>query len=234
MSDFEMKYIPIFRDIAKLFFSISDEDCGRIVKNLIHYSNGEDVIPFNDPLLDYVLQDSIRRYESALKYCISKSENGKKGGRPKSKTKAKQKLNKSEIKANEKLIESETKANEKHSETYVIRNTNTEYVIEILKYLNEKTGSHFGETKNNVQLITARLNDGYTVEDFKKVIDKKVKAWKSASKMCKFLKPSTLFAPSHFDDYLNEPEERPKSNSFTEMRRADYDMSEMEKRLIKN
>lgn len=226
MSEFEMKYIPIFRDIAKLFFSISDEDCGRIVKNLIHYSNGEDVIPFNDPLLDYVLQDSIRRYESALKYCVSRSENGKKGGRPKSTEKHSESI--------KKHTESIPKANEKHSETYVIRNTNTEYVIEILKYLNEKTGSHFGETKNNVQLITARLNDGYTVEDFKKVIDKKVKAWKSDSKMCKFLKPSTLFAPSHFDDYLNEPEERPKSNGFTEMRRADYDMSEMEKRLIKN
>lgn len=226
MSEFEMKYIPIFRDIAKLFFSISDEDCGRIVKNLIHYSNGEDVIPFNDPLLDYVLQDSIRRYESALKYCVSRSENGKKGGRPKSTEKHSESI--------KKHTESIPKANEKHSETYVIRNTNTEYVIEILKYLNEKTGSHFGETKNNVQLITARLNDGYTVEDFKKVIDKKVKAWKSDSKMCKFLKPSTLFAPSHFDDYLNEPEERPKSNGFTEMRRADYNMSELEKRLIKN
>lgn len=226
MSDFEMKYIPIFRDIAKLFFSISDEDCGRIVKNLIHYSNGEDVIPFNDPLLDYVLQDSIRRYESALKYCVSRSENGKKGGRPKSTEK--------HSKSIKKHTESIPKANEKHSETYVIRNTNTEYVIEILKYLNEKTGSHFGETKNNVQLITARLNDGYTVEDFKKVIDKKVKAWKSDSKMCKFLKPSTLFAPSHFDDYLNEPEEKPKSNRFTEMRQADYNMSELEKRLIKN
>ena len=29
--------------------------------------------------------------------------------------------------------------------------------------------------------------------------------------MYQFLRPSTLFAPSHFDEYLNEPDEAPKA-----------------------
>ncbi|HEM3703666.1 TPA: conserved phage C-terminal domain-containing protein, partial [Streptococcus suis] len=45
---------------------------------------------------------------------------------------------------------------------------------------------------------------GYTLEDFKKVIDTKVVQWKNDSHMAKFLRPKTLFSPSHFDSYLNE------------------------------
>lgn len=78
--------------------------------------------------------------------------------------------------------------------------------FEIIEYLNIKTGSKFKPTtKPYVQAIRSRLKEGYTVDDFKTVIDKKCREWKG-TKLEKYLTPKTLFAPSHFDTYLNSNE----------------------------
>lgn len=78
--------------------------------------------------------------------------------------------------------------------------------IEIIEYLNIKTGSKFkATTKPYIQAIRSRLKEGYTVDDFKTVIDKKCREWKG-TKLEKYLTPKTLFAPSHFDTYLNSNE----------------------------
>ena len=78
--------------------------------------------------------------------------------------------------------------------------------FEIIEYLNLKTGSKFKPTtKPYVQAIRSRLKEGYTVDDFKTIIDKKCREWKG-TKLEKYLTPKTLFAPSHFDTYLNSNE----------------------------
>ena len=78
--------------------------------------------------------------------------------------------------------------------------------FEIIEYLNLKTGSKFKPTtKPYVQAIRSRLKEGYTVDDLKTVIDKKCREWKG-TKLEKYLTPKTLFAPSHFDTYLNSNE----------------------------
>lgn len=78
--------------------------------------------------------------------------------------------------------------------------------FEIIEYLNLKTGSKFkATTKPYIQAIRSRLKEGYTVDDFKTVIDKKCNEWKG-TKLEKYLTPKTLFAPSHFDTYLNSNE----------------------------
>lgn len=78
--------------------------------------------------------------------------------------------------------------------------------IEIIEYLNIKTGSKFkATTKPYIQAIRSRLKEGYTIDDFKTVIDKKCREWKG-TKLEKYLTPKTLFAPSHFDTYLNSNE----------------------------
>lgn len=83
--------------------------------------------------------------------------------------------------------------------------TNTEQIKEIISYLNEKAGKNFSwKGTATKRLINARLNEKYSVDDFKKVIDNKVAEWKDDAKMSKYLQPSTLFAPSHFDEYLNQ------------------------------
>ena len=80
----------------------------------------------------------------------------------------------------------------------------SEKVDEIVGYLNAKTGKSFRTTtRETVRLVNARLKEGYTVDDFKAVIDKKVAQWANDPKFSAYLQPSTLFAPSHFENYLN-------------------------------
>ena len=77
-------------------------------------------------------------------------------------------------------------------------------IIEIVKYLNMKTGKRFDpSTKNTRKSINARIKEGRTFEDFKKVIDVKVAKWKDDAKMCDYLRPDTLFG-TKFESYLNE------------------------------
>ena len=81
---------------------------------------------------------------------------------------------------------------------------------EVIDYLNAKTGSSYrATTEANVKPIRARLNDGYTVEDCKKVIDTKSGQWLNDPDMSKYLRPETLFRPSRFEGYLNECRGKP-------------------------
>ena len=75
--------------------------------------------------------------------------------------------------------------------------------LEIIQYLNLKTGKEYKNAKGHQAHIKARWNDGYRIEDFKKVIDNKVHSWKDDPMAEGWLRPRTLFGPK-FDDYLNE------------------------------
>ena len=82
-------------------------------------------------------------------------------------------------------------------------NINKNKVKEIIDYLNLKANKKY-KYNNNINIINARLKEGYKIEDFKYVVDIKCPAWINDVKMEKYLKPSTLFCKTHFDDYLNE------------------------------
>ena len=74
---------------------------------------------------------------------------------------------------------------------------------EITEYLNNKTGSSYRHsTKKTKDLIKARFNEGFTLEDFKIVIDKKSVEWMNTD-MQKYLRPETLFG-TKFESYLNQ------------------------------
>ena len=73
----------------------------------------------------------------------------------------------------------------------------------IITYLNEVTNKHYTTTNaTTVRLIVARLNNGFTLEQFKYVIDVKAAHWMN-TEMEKFLRPETLFG-NKFEGYLNE------------------------------
>lgn len=81
---------------------------------------------------------------------------------------------------------------------------------EVIGYLNVKTNSSYrATTEANIKPIRARLNDGFTVEDCKKVIDTKSGQWLNNPDMVKYLRPATLFSPSKFEGYLNECRGKP-------------------------
>ena len=73
----------------------------------------------------------------------------------------------------------------------------------IIDYLNEKLKTNYKTTTRKTQdLIRARLNEGFTVEDFNKVIDNKYDDWINNPKMREYLRPVTLFS-NKFESYLN-------------------------------
>lgn len=89
---------------------------------------------------------------------------------------------------------------------------------EIISCLNEKTKKHYkANTPKTVRLIRARLKEGFTVEDFKAVIEKKCDDWLGNEKMERYLRPETLFG-TKFEGYLNET---PSDGN-------DYDLPEFE------
>lgn len=75
---------------------------------------------------------------------------------------------------------------------------------EIIDYLNERTGSNYRfTTKKTKDLIKARFNEGFNLDDFKIVIDKKTMEWINDKEMNKYLRPETLFG-TKFESYLNQ------------------------------
>ena len=75
---------------------------------------------------------------------------------------------------------------------------------EIITYFNEVAGTHYLlRGKEIKKFIKARWNDGFRLEDFKTVLDKKTAQWKNDSKMSKYLRFETLFS-NKFESYLNE------------------------------
>jgi len=78
-------------------------------------------------------------------------------------------------------------------------------VSEIINYLNEKANKMFKPNSSSAKkLINARLRDGYTLDDFKHVIDVKAMQWLNNPDMNVYLRPSTLFNATNFENYLNE------------------------------
>ena len=75
---------------------------------------------------------------------------------------------------------------------------------DIISYLNEKTNAAYRPgTKKTKELIIARWNEGFRLEDFKRVIDLKSVEWLHDPIWNKYLRPETLFG-SKFESYLNQ------------------------------
>lgn len=119
---------------------------------------------------------------------------------------------------------------------------------EIITYLNEKTGKKLRwDVKSNQKEIKARFNEGYTLDDFKTVIDKKYHEWgrkptkeelqRGIKDMRIYLRPKTLFG-SNFDVYLNQeqtekmPAKPPVSRNPNNFERREYDMDSLEEQLL--
>ena len=93
---------------------------------------------------------------------------------------------------------------------------NVEMLKKIIDYFNKTTNQKRSYTCEEAnKLINGRLAEGRTFKDFKHVIDTKTTLWQHDAKMRIFIRPSTLFRPSHFEDYLNEPYEDPREKKPT-------------------
>ena len=89
-------------------------------------------------------------------------------------------------------------------------------VNEIVDHLNNSTGQKYRQNSRKTKsLIGARFNEGFSVKDFKIVIDKKSGEWKDTD-MAKYLRPETLFGPK-FESYLNQPAIKSEGDRLSEI-----------------
>lgn len=78
-------------------------------------------------------------------------------------------------------------------------------LVAVVDYLNTKAHKQFkANSKATIRLVKARFQEGYELDDFKKVIDTKVKEWQGKPPWEKYLRPSTLFNATNFENYLEE------------------------------
>jgi uncharacterized phage protein (TIGR02220 family) len=142
----------------------------------------------NEMYYNETLENLIHKREA---YSQSRSENGKRGGRPR----------KEPPKNQEKTIcIPYAKAYENHSEN---ENENINVIKDIIDYLNKKLGTRYKYSTKDIQShIKARLKEGFTYEDFVCVIDKKYQEW-HGTKWEEYLRPITLFS-TKFQSYLNQ------------------------------
>ena len=105
--------------------------------------------------------------------------------------------------------------NTEYSKKELNNKENIKEIEEVINHLNEKAGTKYkSNSKNTTKHIKARINDGYTLEDFKTVIDKKCSEWLNTD-MEKYLCPDTLFG-SKFEKYLNQKINGPGVNKNTQ------------------
>ena len=96
------------------------------------------------------------------------------------------------------------KNDKNNNNLYCSSDEEQEIIKTIIQMLNVETDKEFSpDTKLTRKLIQDKLNAGYSLADFKCVIEKKCDAWISDPIMKSYLKPSVLFGDK-FDEYLNE------------------------------
>jgi len=222
MADNKKSFIA-YCDWLETFEALPDDKAGQLAKHLFRYVN--DLNPETDDILikavfaniKHTLKRDLIKYETIK---LKRSESGKMGGRPKKQTKAK--------KANG-FLGKQTKAKKADSVndnvSVSVNDIKKKYIPEIINYLNKKTKKDFKpSTKVTKEKINARLNEGFTIEDFQKVIDNKAKDWLTDPKMNEYLRPETLFG-TKFESYLNksEPKKGKKVNMDEILKNLNYE-----------
>lgn len=76
--------------------------------------------------------------------------------------------------------------------------------VEVLQFLNKKTGRAYRPAPANLGLIVQRMRDGASTDDLRAVIAMKVREWKGNEKMAQYLRPATLFDRTKFEQYVGE------------------------------
>ena len=174
------------------FFSLSKNRCSEIIKSL--EKKGYITI-------EYVYQQGSKAISKRVIKCVRKIDEGiREIDNPTRKT---------EEGYSEKCEDNNTSFSNTFNNTSnkkdIVEHSPTEPIPyqEVVEYLNQKTGKNFKHTSKVTQRhIRARFAEGFTVNDFKQVIDKKCSDWLRDQKMKEYLRPETLFG-TKFESYLN-------------------------------
>ena len=120
---------------------------------------------------------------------------------------------------NDNQVTSARQSNDNQRSTYKnVKNDKNERSKDIyspvVNYLNQQAGTNFkSSSKATQRLIDARVNEKFTEDDFKRVIDNKVKEWIGKTDMQQYLRPQTLFG-TKFEGYLNQGRKTEEVNPY--------------------
>jgi len=224
----------LYKDFFSSIEHFSDEELGRLFRVLHEYQRCENwsetqeqsihptvKVAFNFYRNQFILDD--KKYEKRM---IANRINALKGGRPKKGTDKNPKNPMGKM-GYDKTHSVKTKPNKPETgtvtDTVTGNETETEIVNDmdnikrlkqkeiielVITDLNQrlklKRGYSCKSEKNSSQII-ARLNEGYSLEDFILVNQKKCKQWIDDPEMAQYLRPETLYS-NKFEGYLNQIE----------------------------
>jgi len=254
----DKKSFIIYFNWAQMLRDMPDPEAGQLIKGIAAYELGEEV-SFDNPLLSAVfsmIRDKLDEDNERYKERVKKIEESKRKWWEEKKA---QEAAKAQIDDNRHLYNSIEVYSDTDTDTDTVNVTVTDtdtvtvtdvtnvtnnnnnkirspaepnITEEIVSYLNQKLGTRYkADTEKTRRLIRARIREGATLEDFRKVIDKKVKEWRG-TKLEPYLRPETLFG-TKFESYLNQGAAgtRTGNGSFTDFEQRDYDFDALEKAL---
>lgn len=209
-----MNGFTIYKEYYELITLLTEKEQQEILLAITKYMF-EDIEPVLNDKQTKIFNNLRRPLEKSKKKSKSGSTNKSKENQNKNKKVTKQNQNEIKIKSNNNQNENETKT---HQDVNVIVNVNDNVDVnnleelgygeekplkKIIDYLNQKSNSKFKYSSKATQTkINARLNEGYTLDDFIDVIDKKCEEW-IGTEFEKYLSPETLFG-TKFEKYLNQ------------------------------
>lgn len=167
------------------FDMLTDEQAGKLIKALFAYADTGEVIDTDDGMLkmafSFLSVEIERNFDKYKKTCERRAESAKKRWGQFQKESP------------------ENRQDEKQEEPQ-----HSVEIAEIIAYLNQKAGTNYRvSTASTVKHVSARLKEGYSVDDFRKVIDSKCGQWLKDETMKKYIRPETLFGQK-FESYLQD------------------------------
>lgn len=225
MADNKNSFIVYAADIKETLDKLTDDQVAELFRGMVDYQITGEAPEFSGvlefafiPIRQQMDRDNTKWERTREK----RAESGRQGGlRSGEVRKAKAKNEANEASASKSKQTKQNEANEAvnvnvNDNVNVNGNVNVSDSFEagsdgpaplsslLISYLNEKAGTNYNVTASFVQRIGELMKAGYTADDMKTVIDKKVSEWKDSDKMRGYLRPRTLFGDK-FEEYVSAP-----------------------------
>jgi len=230
----------LYDDMYGPIRNLTLEEKGLLLSSIFEYQLGEGKreLPVGvDMAYNFIIQQLERDNERYEDVCKARSESGKLGGRPQ---KAKEPIGllvkqKNQIKAKKADKEKDTDIDTEKDKKIVIEEKDThsggkkienEIINNIVEYLNEVSGRCYKKgIATTEKCIKSRIVEGFTKDDFERVIDFKVGEWKDDPEFSKFIRPQTLFG-TKMEGYLQSAKVKPKGSDKVDIDKLLTEMEE--------
>ena len=188
--------------------NFSNEDAGKLFHTICRYSLGEEIGDLEDKIqvaFNFFKNRLDKNRKNWEKTRNERIKSGRLGGLAKQANANFAKQNKQTV-ANVAVSDNVNVCDSVSVNDNKKKASPSDEIMTILKDLNNRIKSKKGFSplaQCNQNLIKARMSEGFTVENFITVNEKKVKQWLHDPEMSKYLRPATLYG-NKFDGYLNE------------------------------